>query len=84
MLRKIGRYSKNWGSIPGKSKRFFFFTVSGLALGPTQALIQWVMGASSTEEKHLKLEADHSCHVMLNLRRGGAVPPLPHMFMYSS
>jgi hypothetical protein len=67
-----------------RARDFFFFTASRLALGPTQAPIQWVQRVSSTEEKHLELQADCSCHLMLNLRMRGAVPPLPHVFMLSS
>jgi hypothetical protein len=60
-------------SIPGKSKIFLFFTTSRLTLGPTQ----WVPGA-----KRLESEADHSPPSDVEVKNGGAIPPLPpYVFM---
>jgi len=39
---------------------FLFTTVSRLALGPTQPLIQWVLGVLTLVIEQLRNEADHS------------------------
>jgi hypothetical protein len=48
------------GSIHGKSKGFFFFTVSRPVLGLTEPSIQWVPGAISCGVKCPGFEAVHS------------------------
>jgi hypothetical protein len=49
-----------FNSRPGLGIFFFFTTVSGTALGPTQPPIEWVLGALSLGIKRQGLEADQS------------------------
>jgi hypothetical protein len=42
-----------------KKETFLFSTVSRLALGPTQSLIQWVLGAMYLRTKKPGREADN-------------------------
>jgi len=55
---------------------FLFVTASRWTLGPTQASIQWVLGALSPEVKRPGHESDHN--VVLGLRMHGAIPPTSH------
>jgi hypothetical protein len=45
---------------PSRVKNFLFSTSSRPALGPTQPLIQWVLGVLSLGVKRQGCEADHS------------------------
>jgi hypothetical protein len=60
---RVGR-PRNWGSVPGRDKKVFSFSVTYKpALGPSQHPIQWVRGLFSSDLKR---------------QVGGAVLPLPH------
>jgi hypothetical protein len=68
------------GSIPGSGKRFFFYsTPSRPALGPTQPPIQLVSGV-----KRSGLEANHLPRSSVEIKNGGAMPPLPHTSSWRS
>jgi hypothetical protein len=58
---------------------FFHTTVSRLVLGPTKPPIQWVLVALSQEVKWQGCKAYHSPSSSAEIRKDGAVPPLPHM-----
>jgi hypothetical protein len=53
-----------------------------LALGPTQ--LQWVPGAFSPGVKLQEREADHSPPSSAEVKKGGAILPLPNMFSWHS
>jgi hypothetical protein len=53
---------------------FFFSAASRLALGPTQPPIQWVPVVKGPGR-----EANHSPPSSVEVKNGGAIPPLPHM-----
>jgi hypothetical protein len=57
-------------SSPGMVKNFLFSTPSRLALGSTQAPVQWVPGVKRPE-----CEADQ---LVPRLRKCGSIYPLPH------
>jgi hypothetical protein len=59
-----------------------YSTVSRLALRPTQAPIQSVLGALSPELKRPKCEADHSPPSSTEIKNSGAIPPLPHTSLW--
>jgi hypothetical protein len=60
-----------------QGKSFFLYsTTSRLALGPTQAPIQWVKRAGR--------EADHSPPSSVEVKHGGAILPQPHTFSWCS
>jgi hypothetical protein len=64
------------GTIPGRSKVFFFFIASRLALRPgTKGLfllgVEW--------QGH---EADHSPPSSAEVKNGGAIPPFLHMLSW--
>jgi hypothetical protein len=61
---------------------FLFSTASRPALGPTQPPTQWVPEALSPGVKRLGLEADHSPSSNVEVKNGGAIPPLPHMSLW--
>jgi hypothetical protein len=63
-------------------KIFLFSTASTLILGPTQPPIQWVPGAFSVAVKRQEREADQSSPFSAEVMKGGAIPPLPHMFSW--
>jgi hypothetical protein len=67
-----GFYSRQW-------KMFLFSTASRPALGPTQPPIQWYRGLFPRGLKRQGLEADHSPPSSAEVKKGGAIPPLPHM-----
>jgi hypothetical protein len=48
-------------------------------LGPTQPPIQWVLGALSPGIKQRGCEANQSHPSSAEVKKGGAIPPLPHM-----
>jgi hypothetical protein len=58
--------------------------VSSPTLGPTQSPVQWVLGALSLGVKRLGHEGDHSPPSSVEINRGGALPPLPHIFSWHS
>jgi hypothetical protein len=64
-------------SSPGRGKIFLFSTLSRPVLGPTQPLIQWVLGALSPGVKRPGCEANHS-PLMPKSRKRGSIHPLPH------
>jgi hypothetical protein len=72
------------GSIRGRGKIFLFSITSRSALGPTQSPIRWVLGAISPRVKRLRREADHSPPSSAEVKKGGAIPPLPHMSSWHS
>jgi hypothetical protein len=55
-------------------------TASIPAVRSTQSSIQWVPGAISPGVKQPGNEADHSPPSISEVKSGGAVPPLLHMF----
>jgi hypothetical protein len=59
-----------------------FSTASRPTLGDTQPSIQWVPGALSPRGKRQEREADHSSSA--EVKRGGAIPPLPHISSWYS
>jgi hypothetical protein len=58
---------------------FIYGTVSRLAAGPIQPLIQWMAGALSPGVKQLGHEGDHLPPSSAEVKNGGAIPPLPSM-----
>jgi hypothetical protein len=64
------------GSLPGGGKIFLFSTAYRLAVAPTPHPIQWIPVA-----KQPGREADHSPLFSAEVRDGGAIPPLSHVFM---
>jgi hypothetical protein len=62
-------------------KIFLLSTASGPTLGPTQPLISWVLGALSTRVKRPGRDADHSPPSGAEVKKGGAIPPPPYIFM---
>jgi hypothetical protein len=61
---------------------FLYSTASRPALGPTQPLIQWALGALPAEVKRQGHVADHSPPSNAEVKNGGAIPPLPYMFSW--
>jgi hypothetical protein len=53
------------------------------ALGLTQSHIQWVSGAPFYGVKLQKREGDHSPPFSADVKKGGAIHPLPYIFMAS-
>jgi hypothetical protein len=72
------------GSIPCRGRIFLFSTMSRLAPGPTQPLIQWVLGTIFPRVKWPGREADHSRPSSDEVKNGIAIPPLPNMFSWHS
>jgi hypothetical protein len=64
---------------PRKKPIFLFSTASGLTMGPTQPPVQWVPGALSLGVKRQGRETDLSLPSSAEDKKGGAIPPLPHM-----
>jgi hypothetical protein len=63
-------------SISSTNQDIFLFSVTcRKALGPTQALVQWVPGAVSPR---VKRDADHSPPSRAEVKKDGAIPLLPH------
>jgi hypothetical protein len=50
-----------------------------IVMVPTQHPVQWVPGALSPGVKRQGCEADHSPPSSAEAKKGGAIPPLPHM-----
>jgi hypothetical protein len=61
--------------------KIFLSTASRPALGVTQPPIQWVPGALPPGVKRQRREADQSPPSSAEVKNGGAIPPLPHVFM---
>jgi hypothetical protein len=61
---------------------FLFSTASIPALGPTQPPIQWVLRAVSLGVKRPGREANHSLPSSAEVKNGGAILPLLHMFSW--
>jgi hypothetical protein len=73
-------------SIPGMGKFFLFSIASRLALGHTLAfhpITQWVPGAISSGTELPRRKADHSHPSSAEVKNGGAIPPLTHMFSWN-
>jgi hypothetical protein len=65
------------GLIPDIGKKIFLcYTLSRPALGATQPPIQRVLGTISPGVKRLRSEADHSPPSNVEVKNGGAIPPL--------
>jgi hypothetical protein len=62
----------------------FFSTIPRPALVPTQSPIQWESGEISPGVKRPGLKADHSPSSSAEVKNGGAIPPLPHMYLRHS
>jgi hypothetical protein len=58
---------------------FLSSTAARLDLGPTQPPIQWIPGTLSPGVKQQRREADHSSPSSAEVKKGGAIPPLPHV-----
>jgi hypothetical protein len=52
-------------------------TTSSLAEGPTQPPVKWVPGAVSTGIKQLGHETDWTTPFSVEVKKIGAIPPLP-------
>jgi hypothetical protein len=66
------------GSIPGRGMIFLFSIASIPGLRPTQPPTQLVPGTLSPGVKRPGREADHLPPSSVDVKNGGAVPPLPH------
>jgi len=55
----------------------FFYTVSRLALGPTQLPIKWVLGALSPMVKGPGYKADHSCPSSAEIKKAQSYTSTP-------
>jgi hypothetical protein len=68
------------GSTPGRGTIFLFSTASSPALGTTtQPPIKWVLWSLYPDVKRMGCEADHSPQSSIEVRNGGAMPPLLQM-----
>jgi hypothetical protein len=85
---EIAQYSNRlWAAQLGfhsqqKQEIFLYCTASRPALGLTHSPIQCVPGALSPGVKQPRREADHSPPSSAEVKNGGAIPPLPHVFSY--
>jgi hypothetical protein len=71
------------GLITDRAKFFFlFYTASRPALGTTLPPIQWVSGLLSLGVKRLGREVDRSSPSSVEVKNGGAIPPLPHIYSW--
>jgi hypothetical protein len=73
------------GSVSSRGKIFLFFTVSRVALGPTQPPIQRIPEVLSPGVKWLGFEADHSPPPNADVMSGVAIllpPPALHMSLW--
>jgi hypothetical protein len=66
------------GFIPGSTRFFLFSTATRPALEPTQPHIKWVPGSRPPGVKWQEYEANHSPPSIAEVKKGGAMPPLPH------
>jgi hypothetical protein len=67
------------GSIPCRGKFFLFSIAFRPALGHTQPLIQWLLGALSVGVQRPVRKAGHSPPCSVEFKNRGAIPPHPHM-----
>jgi hypothetical protein len=67
------------GFDPQQCKIFHFSIVFRPTVGPTQPPIQWVLGTLSPWVKWPGSEAGHSPPSSAEVKKGGAIPPFPHM-----
>jgi hypothetical protein len=65
-----------------KGNIFLFSTSSRQSLGPTQPLIQWVLGAILPGAKRQGREADPSPSSSAEVMNGGAIPTLLNMYSW--
>jgi hypothetical protein len=72
------------GLIPGRVKIFLLSVVPRPALGPIQSLMQWIPAAISLGVKQPDREADHSPPSSVDVKNGGAIPPLLSMSSWLS
>jgi hypothetical protein len=56
--------------------------MSRLALGHTQPIVKWLLGALSVGVNWPVHEADTHLHIVLRLRMCGAIPPLLHTYSW--
>jgi hypothetical protein len=85
---KMGYALDTWGSILCRGKIFLYSVAStgvGLStasrpnLGSTHPSIQWIPGAISPGVKRPGRKTDHSLPSSEGVKKGGAIPPFPHM-----
>jgi hypothetical protein len=67
--------------IPCSARFFLFLTAFRLTLGPTQPHIQWIPGVPCLVINWQERETDHSYSSSVEVKKGGAIPPLSHIFM---
>jgi hypothetical protein len=73
---------KNYGSIPGKGKRFSLFQSIQAGMGPTQPHIHCTAGAVSSGVKRSERETDHSPPSVADVRNEWHdISTPPHAFM---
>jgi hypothetical protein len=60
---------------------FLYSAASRPALGPTQPPSQWVAGPLSPGVKRPGYQADRSPPYSAEVKNGGAIPPIHHVFM---
>jgi hypothetical protein len=87
--KRLGGYSDGlragWPGFDSQhGKIFLFSTASRAALGPNQPPIQRILVALSAEVKRPGREADHSLPSSAEVKKGGAIPPLPNMSSWLS
>jgi hypothetical protein len=68
-----------WVRFPSEERLFLFPTASRLALGPTKPPIQWVPRVQQPGRKTYQTPPSSA-----EVKNGGAIPPLPHVFMVQS
>jgi hypothetical protein len=66
------------GSIPGRDKWLFSFSLSRLVLRPTQPLNQWLLWPLYLEIKWPEHKADHSHAYSTKVKNGGTLPSPSH------
>jgi hypothetical protein len=64
---------------PAEASDFFLPHSVQTTLGPTQPPIQWVPLTSPPGVKQQRRKTDHSPPFSVEVKNGGAIPPLPHM-----
>jgi hypothetical protein len=72
------------GSIPGSERCFSSPRRPDRLRGPPKPANQWVPGALSLGVKGPEREADHSPLSGAEVKKGGAIPPLPHTSSWHS
>jgi hypothetical protein len=81
MLRELSQYAQEGrGSILGRGKILLFSTASIQVLGTTQQHILWVSGALSLGVKRWGINLLSS---IAKAKNGGAMPPLPPIYVLS-